>query len=457
MFRYAQVAALLAPLLSTVVAQTGDFAWDITPVENWPQIAFDATTSESEVMFRYAYTGTLDENKYLSAALFQADCTSPAENSLNVTNFLITGSELDLDLDIIQSTITDSVHYSPTSATTANIDFCLRVDYNYKNALGDVMSVNFHETKVDITVDLTANFTLTGITTDRTAADEDAANADLDYPVEAYFCNDVNGLIVPAPFAQGSSLQVCVKIDDTVVTEEVYVDDILSFVVSQPAGPEVAGTPNVLNGSPDPLTEKACGLDGICNVKTMLPSRYFVDPIPNDLQVDGIALLSFGTPARKLKATIRGSIKAHNEDALESVRALQDSAANSPFSLQAGLIGNDLPESTAVAPIAPIAVPVAPAQPTPVQPCGCGNSTISVAVAVAAVFITLIIVGGAVASMYFCCGVGAAAGGRRNSNSSRADEDFERELRMRRYAEKMGMNYPDNHTSSGSINSANYS
>jgi hypothetical protein len=41
-----------------------------------------------------------------------------------------------------------------------------------------------YETNVTITVDLTANFTLR-ISADRTTADAEAANADLDYPVEA--------------------------------------------------------------------------------------------------------------------------------------------------------------------------------------------------------------------------------------------------------------------------------
>jgi hypothetical protein len=40
----------------------------------------------------------------------------------------------------------------------------------------------------------------------------------------------------PAALAQGSILQVCVKIDGDVVTENILVEDILTFVVSQPNG-----------------------------------------------------------------------------------------------------------------------------------------------------------------------------------------------------------------------------
>jgi hypothetical protein len=52
-------------------------------------------------------------------------------------------------LDIDQSTITGSEHYSPIGNTGATIEFCVRVDYNYlEGGVAPGESVNlFHETK----------------------------------------------------------------------------------------------------------------------------------------------------------------------------------------------------------------------------------------------------------------------------------------------------------------------
>jgi hypothetical protein len=67
---------------------------------------------------------------------------------------------------------------------------------------------------------------------ERTSADAEAADIKLDYPVSAYICEDDNSLVTtPAAPAQGSFLQVCVKIDDAVTTDN-FVEDILTFVVS---------------------------------------------------------------------------------------------------------------------------------------------------------------------------------------------------------------------------------
>jgi hypothetical protein len=228
------------------------------------------------------------------------------------------------------------------------------------------MSINFHETTVAISVDLTANFTLTGISTDRTAADMDEATAQLDYPIHAYFCDDTSVETPPSPYSQGSTLQVCVEIDDS-VEADVYVDDILRFVVSQPLGPGTESV-NIDGGVADPLTLKICrqGDGGICNVKTQLPSKFFVNQFPNDLQIDGMALLAFGipTPAARKLVRIRGTISAPvpelEEDQevanQELARRLQEGGEN-PFSMQVGLVSDAAPamQTPAAAPVQELA------------------------------------------------------------------------------------------------------
>ena len=169
----------------------GDFDWDIQPEDGFPSIAFDDTNEDSEVIFKYNFTGTLTDRKFLDVKLYKNDCVTAADASLAFIN-TTSGDELDVELDIIQETISNSVHYQDVDGTAAIIGFCLRVDYNYVDGDGLVESINFYETNVTITVDLTANFTLTEISADRTSADSEAANADLAYPVEANICLDDN-------------------------------------------------------------------------------------------------------------------------------------------------------------------------------------------------------------------------------------------------------------------------
>jgi hypothetical protein len=377
--------ALLAAAAATAVSQSApestdvnmarqlatDFNWDIQPEDGFPIIGFDNTTEKNEVIFKYNFTGTLTERKFLDVTLYQSDCISASDASLAFVNST-NGDELDIDVDIIQETISDSVHYREINKGTANVGFCLRVDYNYIDNDGIIEGINFFETNVTIDVDLTANFTLTGININRDIVENENATAEFDYPVEAYFCLDDNSEVEnPKPLTQGSTLQVCVKIDESVVIENILIEDILTFVISQPTGTAI-NSESITDGLPDVLTDKVCRESGICNVKTQLQSKFFTETVPGDLRVDGVAILAFGkaslmpssaptvaSATRRLRAPIRGLFTSddvktfisaqQNTDesgisvisvvADSSQRILQEGIAESDFGLEVGLEG----------------------------------------------------------------------------------------------------------------------
>jgi hypothetical protein len=144
----------------------------------------------------------------------------------------------------------------------------------------------------------------------------------------------------PAALAQGSILQVCVKIDGDVVTENILVEDILTFVVSQPGG-TAADSETITNAVPDPLTDKVCRESGVCNIKTWLLSKFFTDTNPDDLRVDCVAILAFGkaslmpssaptssTATRRLRAPIRGLLTG---DDVKAFMAAQQNRDDSEF------------------------------------------------------------------------------------------------------------------------------
>jgi hypothetical protein len=329
LMRYLNLALLVSTALSQsvpesansndVARQLGDFDWAIAPEDGYPIINFNDTNVNSEVIFKFNYTGNLTGSKYLEVQLFESDCATAADATALAIANNTDGDVLNINLDIVQETITNSSHYEEISPAEAAISFCLRVDYNYVDG-NDTESINFYETNVTITVDLTANFTLTTIETERTLAADEVADIKLDYPVTAYICEDNNTLVdSPPALAQGSFLQVCVKIDETVTTNtNILVEDILTFVVSQPNNTLSSDSETITNSLPDDLTDKVCRESGICNVKTQLLSKFFTEPLPSALRIDGVAILAFGqaslmpssAPAlRRLRAVpIRGLI-----------------------------------------------------------------------------------------------------------------------------------------------------
>jgi hypothetical protein len=271
-----------APANAHRMRQLADFSWTIVPREGFPVIAFNDTTEESEVLFKYDYTGTLTGSKNLSMSLFQNDCLTPADSSaLDFAADYGTPGVLSVDIDIIQETIAKSVLYNETNSTAATIEFCVRVDYEFKSN-----SLNFYETMVTISVDLTAGFTLDAITSERNGADD--ASATIDCGVDIYYCYQNYTEVVPAPkFSQGTALEVCIR----VVEEDTHccIFDIDEMDVDQDQdgdGDFDAHTDPVTRKIPDPLSAKMCE-DGRCYVKTQLPSKFFSVPNPKNLTLTG--------------------------------------------------------------------------------------------------------------------------------------------------------------------------
>ena len=259
--------------------------------------------------------------------------------------------------------------------TTASILFCLRIDYNLNGE-----SINFHETVVDVTIDLTSNFTLDAVNVVRTSATDAQQDVDVDYPVTAYFCDGNNAGIAAPTFTQGGAMQFCVKKDvrdsyqscflcmfsllvmdfshivniqyptfdnsQVSVSQDVYVRDILTAVVTQPSGP---GTPTTAIDTyvPNALTTKDCtsNSDGICNLLTQLPSKYFVDVAPQDLRVSGTAVLAFGTARKHRLLHVPVRNLRHLAPANEGIddrqlQQQQEGGSQSEFDLTAKLEGN---------------------------------------------------------------------------------------------------------------------
>jgi len=274
-----------APQRAHSMRRLADFEWTIESQEGFPVIAFNDTVEGGRVLFKYNYTGTLTNSKNLTISLFQSDCETPPDGSLVFYGDYGTPGELSLAVDIIQETIQNSVHYNDVNSTTAVISFCTRIDYAYA---GD--SFNFYETNVTITVDLTAIFTLDSIAAVRNGADKAMETIACD--VEIYYCYQNFTEVVPAPaYTQGKALEVCVKPLENQTSCCVFDVDEMDVDQDQDGdGVYDAHTDPVTKKIADPLSNKVCE-DGICYVKTQLPSKFFSVRNPRNLTLAGIAVM----------------------------------------------------------------------------------------------------------------------------------------------------------------------
>jgi hypothetical protein len=300
-----------------------DFNWDVQPVDGFPVISFNATASD-EVAFRYNHSGTLGTVgagpavKLLSFALYNGDCNVTVADTTylalsdaaggDVSRIITSNSEVNLGLDIKQETIVESEFYEESpDGLSAEISFCVRGDYVYDDdgdANTENESVNFHETVIVISVDLMANFSLTSISTNRTAADRNDVKADIDCDAKAYFCDDNRDLIANPTLSQGEILQFCVEIADE-DAGRLWIKDLVEVDLEQDnnANAVYRDTGDEFDdlvsnfAAQGILTGKDCTTEpGICQVKTQLASKYFTDLAPNPLDVFGVALCAFGSP-----------------------------------------------------------------------------------------------------------------------------------------------------------------
>jgi hypothetical protein len=332
---FGQLSTMFTLLSAVLVAHLADakdkdFDWDILPKEGFPAVAFNNFTTASEVVFLYD-APLLYENKTYGVTVFDADCKTIGSNAITHSEDSSVDSELTVLVDVDQGTISNSTYYTSVNITNAVIGLCLRVDYFLHGN-----SVNFHETNLTINIDMTAGFNITSLEEMRIRALQDTVSSNIDFPVVAYHCNELNDKLASRPnLAQGEALQLCVELDPTIVNENVFVTDILSVDLNQEnMDQNVTTQKNIIDETiPDFLTFKLCQ-GGICNVKTQLESRWFSDSIPGDINSTGIAILAFGSITggsgqrlRYLRAPIVFQQRRH-ADSSERDRKLQQGDDN---------------------------------------------------------------------------------------------------------------------------------
>jgi hypothetical protein len=185
-----------------------DFEWMIEPTDGYPNLnSFLSRGGKSVIEFKYNFTGSPSSAKELEVTLYRKNCLTlgPEKNAFG-WNETIQGNQLDVQLGVNLETIGHSPYYSEQNVSSAEIAFCLRVDYKLNGE-----SINFHETKVYVGVDLTEGFQLASIAVNKTKGSNATAEANIACDVREYFCDDNFNEVLAPVLKQGDYIQGCVE------------------------------------------------------------------------------------------------------------------------------------------------------------------------------------------------------------------------------------------------------
>jgi len=234
--------------------------------------------------------------------LYKRDCSSPIE-AMSYTSSTISREggfkNVNVKMDIDQGALQDStdIWFLDTDTNKRTLAFCIKMSLGTLNAPN--VSVNFSETKVNVTVDMSQGFSVENIVTDRDDAEEIQKNKTVSYNLEAYQCDfDTGNPLNPAPIlSQGSDLQICIKTNST----DVGLAEVRNLVLTQEGSDDVNA---IVNSEGNGFTVSSCN-GQICSIKTMLISSFFAQTSPNSTVVSGTVIMFFGSTSRRQLVEIK--------------------------------------------------------------------------------------------------------------------------------------------------------
>jgi hypothetical protein len=235
-----------------------------------------------------------------------------------------------IDLDPTSISQNSNIYSEDTTvgAVTAEIRFCLRFELHTPNTLTTSVEVNFLETIVTLTVDLSDGFEIGSIAVE--PKDRLVRTANQIYRVRAYQCgvgeNELTQGEKDATRVQGSVIKVCVTPDTDAQQDGIFMRSIDSFSfirdpdsgnpIEQVAIVNQAEAVNLLTS----YTNADCKGTLVCHFSTILFANFYTSV--GSVDGTGIASMQFGS-ARRLRSDDRN--------------LQEDSAAAAEFELEFGV------------------------------------------------------------------------------------------------------------------------
>jgi len=317
-----------------VITQAGQWDYSIARQGDL-EATFSDENSGEEIVMNFQ----ISDRPY-EVFLYKRDCLS----SMPVMSFTTATisregafKNVSVRMDIDQAALQDAtdVWFYDTETKKGILAFCIKMSLGNLQAPGE--SVNFLETKVNMTVDMAQGFTVENIVTDRDDAEDIQKNETVSYNLEAYQCDSATASpLDPAPIlSQGSELEICIKTNST----DVGLADVRSLVLTQEGSTDVNA---IVNSKGNGLTASSC--EGqICSVKTMLISSFFAQESPSSVDVRGTVVMFFGSSGRRQLVRIaprRRDLENSNDAADFELQVLLDKSEESAPS-QADVLKKD--------------------------------------------------------------------------------------------------------------------
>jgi len=228
--------------------------------------------------------------------------------------------DVSVRIEMDSETITGSNLYSEETIDgqlMATVRFCAR--FGLFTNTETAIEVNFLETIVTLTIDLTSGFSIDTITVQ--SKDALVRTATQAYEVEAFQCDSLNQPLSESELAaastQGSILRVCVQPDAIAREQEVYMRYIDSFDFQRDYGGQIGLVlqPAVENreAASNQLTDLYCTPgDEVCAFETILFAAMF--RTPGAVTGSGIASMQFGSEPTVSRRNLRQSSRDLQED-----------------------------------------------------------------------------------------------------------------------------------------------
>jgi len=215
-------------------------------------------------------------------------------------------------------------------AKGATIVFCVR--FGLKTLGGSPIEVNFLESIVTVTVDLSAGFDVDDINVE--PKDQVSNTATQTYEVDAYMCESGSDTAVAdseAALSQGSLVTICVKPNTEAIADGIKMQSIDSFEWTRDSETQVAIESGV--AAANLLTtfdEAACDGGDYCQFSSILFAAFYSSA--GQVTGSGVSSMQF---ANRRSRDLR---QATNDN---SIRALQQTAATSEFDMTINIRAND--------------------------------------------------------------------------------------------------------------------
>ena len=228
-----------------------------------------------------------------------------------------TGGTVSLIMEFDPETISSSDIYTESEIDNqmiAEIRFCVRFGLWTPDTQTTPVEVNFLETLITLTVDLTDGFEIGSITVE--PKNRLVRTANQAYEVVGYECDAAKTRLTDAeralPRNQGEVITVCVEPEQEAKDDGIYMRSVDDFFFSRPGTLElpagvrqVAIEDNVQAGNLlTTYTSSECAGSSVCTFSTILFAQFYTSL--GEVNGAGVASMQFGTTtSRKLRAGAR--------------------------------------------------------------------------------------------------------------------------------------------------------